>query len=119
VPPQVRILATKIAAAEKTGGVLCSCRNDGRLLETDHLDDQFAALAWLRKTEFRSTESPRRGGKLVWRHRNGAGSRTRRILCGIDSAGGAQSWAQAPELQSLMTRAVRNAKAPIFFFSGR
>jgi len=35
---------------------------------------------------------------------------------GIDSAGGAQSWAQAPELQSLMTRAVRNAKAPIFFF---
>ena len=35
---------------------------------------------------------------------------------GIDSAGGAQSWAEAPELQSLMTRAVRNAKAPIFFF---
>jgi hypothetical protein len=29
----------------------------------------------------------------------------------IDSAG-----AQAPELQSLMTRAVRNANAPIFFF---
>jgi len=35
---------------------------------------------------------------------------------GIDSAGGAQSWADAPELQSRMTRAVRNAKAPIFFF---
>ncbi len=34
----------------------------------------------------------------------------------IDSAGGAQSWAEAPELQSLMTRAVRNAHAPIFFF---
>src|SRR5207244_4183342 len=33
-----------------------------------------------------------------------------------DSAGGAQSWAEAPELQSRMTRAVRNAKAPIFFF---
>jgi dipeptidyl aminopeptidase/acylaminoacyl peptidase len=34
----------------------------------------------------------------------------------IDSAGGAQSWAQAPELQSLMTRSVRNSRAPIFFF---
>ena len=26
------------------------------------------------------------------------------------------SWADAPELQSVMIRAVRNAKAPIFFF---
>jgi carboxymethylenebutenolidase len=34
----------------------------------------------------------------------------------IDSAGGAQSWAQAPELQSLMKRSVRNSRAPIFFF---
>ena len=34
----------------------------------------------------------------------------------IDSAGGAQSWTQAPVLQSRMARAVRNAKAPIFFF---
>ena len=34
----------------------------------------------------------------------------------IDSAGGAQSWAQAPDLQALMTRAVRNAHAPVFFF---
>jgi hypothetical protein len=34
----------------------------------------------------------------------------------IDSAGGAQSWAQAPELQSLMMRSVRDSRAPIFFF---
>ena len=34
----------------------------------------------------------------------------------IDSAGAAESWAQAPELRSLMTRAVRNSNAPIFFF---
>jgi pimeloyl-ACP methyl ester carboxylesterase len=34
----------------------------------------------------------------------------------IDSAGGAQSWGRAPELQSLMTRAVRSSHVPIFFF---
>lgn len=34
----------------------------------------------------------------------------------IDSAGGAQSWADAPALQSLMTSSVRNAHAPVFFF---
>src|SRR6266851_93835 len=34
----------------------------------------------------------------------------------IRSAGLRQSWVQAPELQALMTRAVRNSRAPIFFF---
>src|SRR3977135_4651324 len=32
---------------------------------------------------------------------------------------GAQSWAQSPELQSVMLRAVRNSKAPIFFFQAK
>jgi hypothetical protein len=35
---------------------------------------------------------------------------------GVDSAGGAQSWAQAPQLQTLMTEAVRNSRTAIFFF---
>jgi hypothetical protein len=34
----------------------------------------------------------------------------------IDSSGGAQSWTEAPELRSLMIQAVRNSRAPIFFF---
>jgi len=34
----------------------------------------------------------------------------------VDSAGAAQTWAEVPELQARMTQAVRNAKAPIFFF---
>src|SRR6266576_350870 len=95
---------------------LCGCRNDGAVIGDGSFERSVRSPSVVAKTEFRSIESHRGGGKLVWWHRNCAGSRTRRILCGIDSAGGAQSWAQAPELQSLMTRAVRNAKAPIFFF---
>jgi carboxymethylenebutenolidase len=34
----------------------------------------------------------------------------------IDASGGAQSWAQSPELQERMIRAVKNARAPVFFF---
>src|SRR5205807_1643215 len=34
----------------------------------------------------------------------------------ILSAASRQSWARAPLLQSLMTRSVRNSRAPIFFF---
>lgn len=33
----------------------------------------------------------------------------------INSAGGAQSWADLPELQEVMTKAVRNSRVPIFF----
>src|SRR6267378_190420 len=86
---------------------LCGCRNDGAVIGDGSFGRSVRSPSVVAKTEFRSTESHRSGGKLVWWHRNCAG---------IDSAGGAQSWARAPELQSLMTRAVRNAKAPIFFF---
>jgi hypothetical protein len=34
----------------------------------------------------------------------------------VDSAGGAASWAKTPELREIMTRAVRNARVPLFFF---
>src|SRR5262249_43352075 len=34
----------------------------------------------------------------------------------IDSAGAAESWDLAPQLQAVMLRAVRGAKAPILFF---
>src|SRR6202047_4749970 len=87
-----------------------------RLLETDHLDDQLAALAWLRK---RSFVQPRRiavAGNSFGGIETVLGIERGGYCAGIDSARGAQSWAQAPELQSLMKRAVRNAKAPIFFF---
>jgi len=45
-------IGDQIAAAEKTGGVSAAAATMVRLLETDHLDDQFAALAWLRKQSF-------------------------------------------------------------------
>src|SRR5882762_3779884 len=95
---------------------LCGCRNDGAVIGDGSFGRSVRSPSVVAKTEFRSTESHRSGGKLVWWHRDCAGSRTRRILCGDRFCGGAQSWARAPELQSLMTRAVRNAKAPIFFF---
>jgi dienelactone hydrolase len=87
-----------------------------RLLETDHLDDQFAALAWLRKQSFVQPSRIAVAGNAFGGIETVLGVERGGYCAGIDSAGGAQSWAQAPELQSLMTRAVRNAKAPIFFF---
>src|SRR5712692_695627 len=109
-------IGDQIAAAEKAGGVSAAAATMVRLLETDHLDDQFAALAWLRKQSFVRPNRIAVAGNSFGGIETVLGVERGGYCAGIDSAGGAQSWAQAPELQSLMTRAVRNAKAPIFFF---
>src|SRR6266852_1510072 len=45
-------IGDQIAAAEKAGGLSAAAATMVRLLETDHFDDQFAALVWLRKQRF-------------------------------------------------------------------
>jgi dienelactone hydrolase len=109
-------IGDQIAAAEKAGGISEAAATMVRLLETDHLDDQFAALAWLRKQSFVQPNRIAVAGNSFGGIETVLGVERGGYCAGIDSAGGAQSWAQAPELQTLMTRAVRNAKAPIFFF---
>src|ERR1700681_3390472 len=109
-------IGDQIAAAEKAGGVSAAAATMVRLLETDHLDDQLAALAWLRKQSFVQPNRIAVAGNSFGGIETVLGVERGGYCVGIDSAGGGQRWAQAPALQSLMTRAVRNAKAPIFFF---
>src|SRR5882762_4386813 len=101
-------IGDQIAAAEKAGGVSAAAAAMVRLLETDHLDDQFAALAWLRKQSFVQPSRIAVAGNSFGGIETVLGVERGGYCAGIDSAGGAQSWARAPELQSLMIRAVRN-----------
>jgi carboxymethylenebutenolidase len=109
-------IGDQIAAAEKTGGISAAAAAMVRLLETDHLSDQLAALAWLRKQSFVRPDRIAVAGTSFGGIETVLGAERGNYCAAIDSAGGAQSWANAPELQSRMTRAVRNAHAPIFFF---
>ena len=109
-------IGDQIAAAEKTGGMSAAAAAMVRLLETDHLNDQLAALAWLRQQRFVRPDRIAVAGTSFGGVEAVLGAERGHYCAAIDSAGGAQSWAQAPELRSLMTRAVRNATAPIFFF---
>src|SRR5712664_3175099 len=109
-------IGDQIAAAEKKGGIPAGAAEMVRLLETDHLNDQLAALAWLRKQGFVRSDRIAVAGNSFGGIESVLGAERGAYCAAIDSAGGARSWAQAPDLQSLMTRAVRNAKAPIFFF---
>ena len=52
MPRRVRTLATRSMLAQKNGGISAGAAAMVRLLETDHLNDQLAALAWLRRQGF-------------------------------------------------------------------
>jgi dienelactone hydrolase len=109
-------IGDQIDAAEKNGGISAGAAEMVRLLETDHLNDQLAALAWLRKQVVVQPDRIAVAGNSFGGIETVLGAERGNYCAAIDSAGGAQSWSQAPDLQSHMARAVRNANAPIFFF---
>jgi carboxymethylenebutenolidase len=109
-------IGDQIAAAERNGGISAGAETMVRLLETDHLNDQLAALAWLRKQSFVKANRIAVAGTSFGGIEVVLGAERGAYCAAIDSAGGAQSWAEAPALQSVMTASVRNAHAPIFFF---
>jgi carboxymethylenebutenolidase len=109
-------IGDQIAAAEKKGGISAGAAAMVRLLETDHLNDQLSALAWLRKQGFVQSNRIAVAGNSFGGIETVLGAERGNYCAAVASAAGAQSWTSAPELQSLMSRAVRNATVPIFFF---
>lgn len=105
----------QIAAAEKAGGIRAGAATMVRLLQTDHLNDQLAGLAWLRKQPFVQGNHIAVAGNSYGGVEAVLGAERETYCAAIDAAGGAESWRLAPELQTVMTRAVRNSRAPIFF----
>src|SRR5258708_7393335 len=108
-------IGDQIAAAEKSGGISAGAAAMVRLLETDHLNDQLAALAWLRKQGFVQSDRIAVAGNSFGGIETVLGAERGGYCAAIDSAGGAQSWADAPALQSLMTPALHNTHPPISF----
>ena len=111
-----KYIGDEITAATKTGGVAGGAATMVHLLETDHLNDQLAASGWLRTQKFVKPDRIAVAGNSFGGIEAVLGAERGSYCAAIDSAGGAQSWAQAPELQSLMIRSVRHSRAPIFFF---
>jgi dienelactone hydrolase len=106
----------EIDAARREGGLPAAGATMVRLLETDHLDDQMAALAWLRGSGLADPARIALAGNSFGGIETVLGAERGGACAAVDSAGGAQSWAKAPALQERMLRAVQNARVPIFFF---
>jgi carboxymethylenebutenolidase len=109
-------IGDQIAEAKKSGGMSAGAAAMVRLLETDHLNDQLSALVWLRKQSFVQPGRIAVAGNSFGGVEAVLGAERGGYCAAIDSAGGAQSWSMAPELQVIMLRAVRNSRTPIFFF---
>jgi dienelactone hydrolase len=105
----------EIRAAQAHGGEGAAEHTMVELLGTTQLQDQMAALAWLKGQPFVAP------GRIVAMGNSFGGIETilgveRGGYCaGVDVAGGAMSWEGHRELQDRMVRAVEHATAPILF----
>jgi dienelactone hydrolase len=72
-----------------------------RVLETDHLAEQLAALDWLKKQRFVAPNRIATAGNSFGGIEAIVGAERVAYRAAIDCSGGAQSWALSPELQRL------------------
>lgn len=108
-------IAQEINAAVEKDGIKGGMATMVRLLETEQLNDQLAALDWLKDHSFVQTGRIAVAGNSFGGVEAVLGADRGAYCAAVDISGGAESWAQAPELQSLLARSARNAHAPIFF----
>ena len=109
-------IGDQMDAAEKKGGTAARAAEAVRLLETDHLNDQLAALAWLHQQSFVQKDRIAVAGTSFGGIEVVLGAERGHYCAAVDTAGGAQTWAQSRLLQSVMIDAVQNSRVPIFFF---
>jgi carboxymethylenebutenolidase len=109
----------EINAARAHDGARAGAAKLVTLLETDHLDDQIAALVWLRAQAFVDPTRIAVGGNSFGGIETLLGVEREPYCAAFDSAGAAQTWATTPELQDRLKRAVRGARSPVFFFQAK
>jgi carboxymethylenebutenolidase len=88
-------------------------------LKADQLNDQLAALEWLKKEAFIQPSRIAVAGNSFGGIETILGAEKGTYCAAIDASGAAETWAKSEETQKAMTESARNAKAPIFFFQAR
>jgi carboxymethylenebutenolidase len=105
----------EINAARARGGIGAAAKTMVRLLSTAQLEDQMAALSWLRRQPFVRPTQIAAMGNSFGGIETVLGAARADYCAAIDASGGAESWALAPDLRALMTHAVQGSRAPLFF----
>ena len=105
-----------IDKSEKSGGTSAAVKTAIQLLTTDHLDDQMAALEWLKKQSFVQKDRIAVAGQSFGGIETVLGAEKYPFCAAINASGAAMSWDEAPALQELLKKSVRNSKSAMFLF---
>jgi dienelactone hydrolase len=105
-----------IDKAEKSGGTTAAVKTMIHLLTTDHLNDQMAALNWLKKQNFVQKNRIAVAGQSFGGIETVLGAEKYAFCAAIDASGAAMSWDEAPALQELLKKSAKNSKTPMFLF---
>lgn len=105
-------IGDEIAAARAHGGDTQAAETMVRLLSTDHLRDQMAALAWIKRQAFVRPGQIAAMGNSFGGIETVLGAELGGYCAAIDAAGGAESWDLAPSLRNLMLSAVKHSGWP-------
>ena len=106
----------EIEAARARGGQELGARTMARLLGTEQLQDQLAALAWLKKQPFARPTQIAVMGNSFGGIETVLGAEHAGYCAAVDASGAAESWDGARDLQRIMLHAVQHSTVPIFFF---
>ena len=105
--------------SEKSGGTAAAVKTTIKLLTTDHLDDQMAALEWLKNQSFVQKDRIAVAGQSFGGIETVLGAEKYPFCAAINASGAAMSWDEAPELQELLTKSAGNSKSPMFLFQAK
>lgn len=109
-------IGDEITAARNRGGEPAEAQTVVRLLSTDHLQDQMAALSWLKSQPFVRATRVAAMGNSFGGIEAVLGAEQGGYCAAVDASGAAESWDKAPGLRDLLVHAAERAKAPILFF---
>jgi dipeptidyl aminopeptidase/acylaminoacyl peptidase len=109
-------IGDEIARAGEQGGEAAKVARAVSLLTHEHLDDQLAAYAWLKKQSYISAKRIAVAGNSFGGIETVLGAERVPYCAAIDAAGGSMSWAQAAELRDVMIRAAAASQSPLFLF---
>lgn len=109
----------EIGSARARGGKDAAAETLVRLLTTDHLNDQRAALAWLKQQPFVRSDAIAAMGNSFGGIETVLGASHGAYCAAVDAAGGAESWDEAPALRDVMMEAAREVPRPILFFQAK
>jgi dipeptidyl aminopeptidase/acylaminoacyl peptidase len=112
-------IGDEIASARARGGHTVAAETMVRVLSNEHLQDQMAALAWLRRQAFVRPTQIAVMGNSFGGIETAFGAAQDNYCAAADASGGAESWDNSPELQAAMTRAVQHSRSPILFFQAQ